>query len=113
MQVPRLVQEDVCLDVPVNTPRQECQNIPRQQCDVVETEVPDQQCDLVQTQLAAQKKCTYTVWQIFGFLILKNILQIVFEAREEPREVCQNVEMLRFREVCKTMKHHTDVTLKK
>ena len=42
LQVPRVVTEDVCLDVPVSTPRQECRNVPREECDVIETTEPDE-----------------------------------------------------------------------
>ena len=72
----------MCIPVGVQTVREDCRNVTRQDCDVIEKEVPDEDCTLKKTLLPSMKRCEYV-------------------PRPETREVCQTVKMRAFAEECK------------
>lgn len=80
-QVPRTEVKSVCIDFPVSSPQQRCNQTVRQECDVVESSTTEQKCDLVQKPLSSQRQCNYNI-------------------RSEMREECTQVTVSSPREVC-------------
>ena len=56
-QIPREEDLEVCVDVdPMPSVREECRNVTREQCDVVEKTALDQDCKLRKTLLPSMKR---------------------------------------------------------
>ena len=55
--------------------------VPREECDIVESSTVEEQCGVTPVSLPAQTQCSYSV-------------------QETPREMCTSVDMVSFQEVC-------------
>ena len=51
----------VCVDVPVTSPRQECRQVPRTVCDILESSVTEETCTAVPLPTTARQGCKYKV----------------------------------------------------
>ena len=53
------VPEEICVTVPVTSTREECEEVTREDCDVVENFEADQECDLIRKEVPKQRVCEY------------------------------------------------------
>ena len=50
----------MCVDVPISSPRQECRQVPRTVCDVLEGSVTEESCTVVPSTIAPSQGCKWT-----------------------------------------------------
>ena len=75
VQVPRTVTEDVCVPVTVSQPRQDCRQVPREECHIMEMEETYQHCSVLpDPRETTEKKCSYEVKGGPSFIIQNSFI---------------------------------------